>query len=377
MTQRSFLLFSGSNDRAVFALARTFEACVAGYAIIARNRDDHALHSAYRSRIHAIRESDELSLPVLESLLSTVREKLPDDILVIVPSSEYLNTFLLALDREDLRARLGCEVPLVDRELYMALSNKHSSAALFSASGIRVPQQLDCFTPELLPLVAKPLRNVGADNVVRYPLLLRTTAELDAFLARDDVPEYFAQEYINGHSRYLLAYLARDGDAFVSSQDNLAQQAHGKSIVLARTSKFHREPVATRALEMLRQRGFHGFAMIEFIVDARGACFIEVNPRPWGPLQLCADHACGIVEAFVGDALHGNPRRHEDVWTDKPAAARYLWSGGMAQAHRRREPLRWDPAAGSRVLQLAASALSDVYLRHGSWKVFLRELAGQ
>jgi hypothetical protein len=101
-----------------------------------------------------------------------------------------------------------------------------------------------------------------------------------------------------------------------------------------------------------------------------------MNPRPWGPLQLCLDHRCGIVEAFIGDALHGDPGRYAQNWSNRPADARYMWLGGMTAAWRQGESLHWDGTTGSRIGQLARGLASDVYLRHDSWRVFLREILG-
>lgn len=374
MPRRSFLLFSGSNDRAVFALLRAFRASGSRCLVIARNRDDKVLRSAYRDLVITTRDSDELSLPVIERLVARVRDVVPEDELVVVPSSEYLNTFLLGLDREDLRTRLGCEIPLVNRDLYMALTNKSSATDLVAAAGIRVPARRDGFQASALPVVAKPKQNIGHDGTVHYPILLRTPAELNEFLARTDVGEYFAQEFIHGRSEYLLTYLARSGDVFLASQVNLAQQPHGKSVVLSRTSEFRHDPVAGRVIDMFRALDFHGLAMVEFIVDASGPCFIEINPRPWGPLQLCLDHDCGIVEAFIGDTLHGEPMRHEGIWKRKPVQARYVWLGGMMSTSARHESLRWDPSVRFRAAQILDCLPSDVYLRCDAWQVFLREM---
>ena len=374
MGKRSFLAFTGTNDRATFALNRAFEACEANYSLVARNHSDRIFRSRFRERVRATRSSDELSLAILEEALDTVRRAVPDDILVLVPNSEYLNNFLLGIDRADLLGRLGCSIPLVDRDLYLEFSNKLTSSQRFAAAGIRVPARHSSFQPENLPMVAKPIRNVGLDGCVRYPWLLRSNADLDAFLEREDPREFFAQEFIAGRSEYLLAYISRSGEAFVGSQVNLAQQPHGKSIVLAATSSFHEHPVALSAIALLREAGFHGLAMIEFIVDAQGPCFIEMNPRPWGPLQLCLDHRCGIVEAFIGDALDDDPHRFAEQWKRRPAEGRYLWLGGIIQVLRRKEALRWSNEAGSHARQILRSLSSDVYLRRDSWKVFLKEI---
>ena len=227
------------------------------------------------------------------------------------------------------------------------------------------------------PMVAKPHRNVGEDDVVRYPILLHTAQDLAAFLARADRDAYFPQAFVVGDSHYLLAYLATDGTMFASAQANLGQQAHGKSIVLARTSRFHADPVAARAMAALQGRGFHGFVMLEFIVGKDGPRFIELNPRPWGPLQLCADHDCGIVEAFVGDRLHGDPLRNDHIRRGKPASARYLWFGGIMADRRAGRQVRWHAGALRGWLTVLRHFAREVYLRRDSWKVFLDEAMGK
>lgn len=369
----TFLLFGGSNDRAVCALARVMSACEVRFAAIARNPDDRLFDSAYRRKVVAVRSSDSLDARMFEHDLKAVRAAAAADRCVIVPSSEFLNLFLLGLDRERLAREAGCVVPLVDRELYARLTHKESSARWFGAAGFRVPATLDGFTAAALPLVAKPRRNLGPDGLIQYPVLIESRAALDAFLAQGLGEHYFAQEYVQGESRYLLAYISRDGEVFASSQLNLAQQPGGKSIVLAETSDFHDTPVARKTLELLLGARFHGFVMVEFIADARGPCFIEVNPRPWGPLQLCADHACGIIEAFLGDFAHQDPWRYRGVWIAKPPRARYLWAGGMIETLKAGQRPRWYLPPGRRLSTLARSLSSDVYLRRDTLRVFLSE----
>lgn len=375
MPRRAFLLFSGSNDRAVFALARAFAQCDAPFAVVAWKRSDRILRGRYRRNVCSTREHDALTLESLREWVAAARRMLPEARLVLVPSSEFLNTFLLTIEPAILE-ELDCELPLVDAGSYAELTNKASSTAWFASRGISVPRELPSWL-DALPLVAKPRQNVGEDGLVRYPVLLQSERDRDAFLARADLDAYFPQEFVRGTSHYLLAYLARDGRAFTSSQINLGQQAHGKSIVLARTACFHRESVAELAVDALRSYGFHGFVMLEFIVGASGPRFIELNPRPWGPLQLCVDHQCGIVEAFVGDRLHGDPLRHEDVRRRKPASARYLWFGGILKDLRADRRVKWEGGSFRGWLNVLRHFPREVYLRRDSWKVFLREMAGR
>lgn len=370
---RSLLLFSGSNDRAVHAIARTARQCGENYQIIAWGAGDRMLQGQHREAVCAIREGPRLDTDLLRDWIAKARRKAPDDTFVIVPSSEFLNWFLLGLDDAQ-RRLLGVDIPLVDRALYSRLTNKGSATELLSAAGVRVPRRLQGFIPENLPMVAKPTCNLGSDGRVLYPHLLRTREELDAFLRDEGTEDFFCQQFIQGRSHYLLAYLTSEGEVFSSSQINLAQQPKGKSILLARTNHFSQSPTSQATVDLLRKIGFRGFAMVEFIVDGAGPCFIEVNPRPWGPLQLCADHRCGIIEAFLGEALHDDPWRFRDVWHRKPISARYLWLGGMLQSARSGDSIAW---AGSsltaRSLDVARSLGSDVYLRRDSLRVFFNE----
>lgn len=117
--------------------------------------------------------------------------------------------------------------------------------------------------------------------------------------------------------------------------------------------------------------------MLEFIVGADGPRFIELNPRPWGPLQLCADHSCGIVEAFIGDSLYEDPLHFEEVRRRKPANARYLWLGGILMDLRAGRRLCWQGNAVMGWLGILRHFPSEVYLRRDSWKVFLDEVLGR
>jgi predicted ATP-grasp superfamily ATP-dependent carboligase len=370
----AFLLFSGSNDRAVHALARVMAACGEPFSVIARGSGDRILLSAFRTHVKTTRMHDSLEPGTFEGYLQAVGASAADRY-TIVPGSEFLNLFLLGLDRQRLRSQFGCEIPLVEPTLYHLLTNKESSARLFGEAGFRVPAVLDAFEPGSLPLVAKPRHNLGRTGLIQYPFLLETRADLDAFLAQEHTEGYFPQEFVRGESHYLLTYFSRSGEVFASSQLNLAQQPGGKSILLAETSNFKESETARKSIELLQRVKFHGFAMIEFIVDARGPCFIEVNPRPWGPMQLCADHACGIIEAFVGDYAHQDPWRYRRIWAAKPERARYLWSGGMVQTLRGRQRPRWHSASlAGRMRSLALSVPWDVYLRRDTLRVFLNEM---
>ena len=370
-----FMLFSGTNDRAVIALVRVISECSVPLGIVARSRTDRILRSRYVSNVVHVRDSDRMdpgalvaSVAAASSAGSGVNSH------AIIPISEYFNRVALRVRNSGMLAP-GCTLALVDESTYLALSDKEPCTQLFRSNGFRTPRQYEDFERAHLPCVAKPRRNLDPMMRSLYPVLIPDAAALDSFLKAFDKSHYFAQEYVSGASYYLLSYLSRDGRDYVSSQKNLAQQAGGKSIVLAETADFHRSKLADATISLLRDVGYTGFAMIEFIDDGGGPCFIELNPRPWGPLQLCADHRCGIIEAFIGDWTHDDSGYYQARAKAKPAAARYAWTGGMLTGMRAGAPLSWRmrPAAGR--LRAIRALASDVYLRRDSWRVFFRELS--
>jgi hypothetical protein len=265
---------------------------------------------------------------------------------------------------------------LGEEAAYVELSDKASCTKVFLRHGIRTPLTYADLAGAPIPFVAKPITNFDSRMNSLYPRIISSEPERQELLRSQDAGEFFAQEYLRGRSYYLLGYLARDGKCYVSSQENLAQQAAGKSIVLAETSCFHEGPAAVATIDLLRQRCYTGFVMVEFIDDGDGPCFIELNPRPWGPLQLCADHRCGIVEGFLGDWACGDSSRFQWRSACQPVRARYLWIGGAVQNLKHAECLMWRRSRLEGIARVARAIGSDVYLRRDSLRVFARECFG-
>lgn len=368
-----FMLFSGTNDRAVIALARVISECLVPFGIVARSHADRILRTQYAKNVTHVRDSDRLDPETLLKSVEAARlSRGGVSRHTIVPISEYFNRVAFRV-RESGTLAADCTLALADESIYLALSDKEPCTKLFQTNGMRTPRTYADFESAHLPCVAKPRRNLGPAMQSLYPVLIPDVAALDSFLIHFDKRYFFAQEYVSGVSHYLLSYLSRDGRDYVTSQRNLAQQAGGKSVVLAETADFHRSKLADATISLLRDVGYEGFAMIEFIDDGDGPCFIELNPRPWGPLQLCADHRCGIIEAFIGDWICADSGYFQARAKAKPVAAQYAWTGGMLGG----APLSWRmrPAPG-RMRALRALS-SDVYLRRDSWRVFVRELTSE
>lgn len=370
--EKKFLVFSGGNDRAVLGFLRALRLCGERACIVARTRDDRVLRTRYRSDVQWIRRDHSLSLEVFVQCVERVREKTGARTLVVLPSTEYFNAFLLR-HRVEIES-MDCEIPLVDALIYDRLTGKRTSTDFFASAGFPVPQEWQGIQAISPPVIAKPFRNLSRDGQSLYPWLLETRAQLEAFQKQADIGEYFFQEYVRGESLYLLMYLPRDGSpALTWSQRNLLQQPDGKSMLLAKPADFHRSDTANRLIQVLRGAGFHGLGMIEVIRVSGRDVFIEMNPRIWGPVQFCLDQHQPLLQAFIGDVLHRDSGRflHRRVAFSRK---KYFWLGGLADTLAAGKQPDWHTEKRSLAAVILGGIASDVYLRRDSWRCFFHDL---
>ena len=368
-------MFGGGNDRAVLAFLRALYACGQRASIVARTADDRVLRTRYRDEVKCVREHDTLTLLVFADCIQRVRRSVGQRTLVVLPSTEYFNEFLLQ-NREAIE-QMGCEIPLVDSTVYGLLTGKRTATDYFAANGFAVPKEHDVAAVMELPVVAKPLHNVAADGRSLYPQIIATREQLDAFRAREKGNDHFFQEYVHGDSVYLLFYLPRGrlGAEIKWSQRNLLQQPAGKSMLFAEAADFHCTATAENMIALLRETGFWGLGMIEVIRTPGGhATFIEMNPRIWGPIQFCLDQHQPLLQAFIGDALYGDASRYlEKKWPNR-WRKRYCWLGGFAETLVSGETPTRHPGMRSTVAFVGASFLDDIYLRSDSWRCFFYDV---
>jgi len=344
LAEPTFVLLSGHNDRAVITLCRWLRAADLPFAIVASGRDDAIHRTDYADAVIFNRLDRSVTVAWLAAIADAV-----GGIAIHCPTTEFVNDFVLA-NRDAVEAA-GWIVGLPDRAVYERLTSKLASQSLVTRlTGIEPPrpQALDALR---VPCVLKPRVNVR-DGRVLYPRLCLDEAILAA--ARTDLraSDWFAQDYVDGQSRYLCGYLAADGRRAWFWQDNLLQQAGGKSIVLARTVD---TPAfdADRFFDGLHMIGYRGPLMMEVLVDARGhAHYIEINPRFWGPLQLALAACPEILRLFVLD--HGATPR---VAPSAPVGSRahyYAWAHGARTTACRSYPaaaLEGDAAQLDRLLE--------------------------
>jgi hypothetical protein len=367
-----FLVFSGGNDRAVVAFLRALAMCGKRAFIIARTPRDRILRTKFRRDVVWIRETNELSLEIFVTCVARARIAAGQRTLVVLPSSEYFNHFLFQ-HRATIEG-LGCQIPLVDEAVYSRLTNKREAASFFATAGISVPAEISGTSPLAPPLVAKPLKNVSSRGASLYPALLLTKDDVHRFQQSNDCDDFFLQEYVEGDSIYLLTYLSTATQTeLVWSQRNLLQQPDGKSMLLAEPSAFHESSLASQIVQLLRTSGFTGLGMIELIQSDDRTVFIEMNPRPWGPIQFCTDQGQPLLQAFIGDCLHGDPDRYIGINVGR-RRPRYAWMGGLLETLASRRLPVWHGARLSWTRVLIDGLQNDVYLRKDSWRCFLHEL---
>ena len=103
-TTRAFLIFSGSNTRAIVAFCRALASRGLGVYIVARTRQDPILRTRYRRNVVAMRTLDRLDFADVDRCIREARLKTGTQEFVISPASEFLNLFLL--ENPDFFARL-------------------------------------------------------------------------------------------------------------------------------------------------------------------------------------------------------------------------------------------------------------------------------
>lgn len=369
--RKSFLVFTGGNDRAVLAFLRVLRVCDERAHIIARTVEDRILRTTFSRNVRWVRPTHALSLEVIAEAIKRVRITAGSSTLVILPSTEYLNLFLL-----EHRARIesmGCEIPLVDKRLYVLLTAKWASINFFAEAGIDHPCEIDPGKGPMVPVVAKPRVNVSSSGESLYPHLFESRQQLVSFMQNHDAHDWFFQELVTGDSVYLLFYIDQNGHDIVWSQHNLLQQPDGKSMLLAEASDFHHSTTATRMLNALHQSGFHGLGMIEVIRSGSRDVFIEMNPRIWGPIQFCADQHHPLLQAFIGKALYDDPVRFLPRSAGR-RRQRYFWFGGLLETARTKKRPVWHVAPRSLWSTVIHNIAFDVYLRSDSWRSFIRDL---
>jgi predicted ATP-grasp superfamily ATP-dependent carboligase len=364
-SKQTVLVLSGYNIRAVIAFCRWATAHEVDFYIVARDEQDPIFLTEYKEKVFIVRESLELRPDILRSWIEILIKQHHYQRVLILPVSEYFNRFLLrnrsAIEMND------CVIPLVDETIYKTISDKIHFARLCDSYGLMIPREFEGLPPRL-PFVAKPRTYFSIKGHQLIPYLIRDESDLQQFLANEETADFFFQEFVQGQSFYLLAYISESGHDRFFSQENLMQQSGGKSIILARQSDFHRSHTAHRYVEMLHNVGFSGLIMVEVRRDSVGRdVMIEANPRLWGPMQFIVDNDIDLfgrmLEAYGFEIFEPNGEQR--------FASHYFWSGGITEAA---QPVAFfNYSAEQFVADFPFLRVQDIFFRADTLNLFLHE----
>ncbi|MBK8502227.1 MAG: ATP-grasp domain-containing protein [Saprospiraceae bacterium] len=292
----AIVIFSGHNERAVLSFCGFAKGVDLDIYIVANGSDDRIFLTDYSKNVILSREKDKLTLEDLLAFSTTVRQISNKERIFILPSTEYLNRFLLK-NHVTLRSS-NIEYGLCSEQIYNLISDKHSFGKLCATHGISTPHEFDD-PPRFYPYVIKPRHYRNRTGMLDRPAIISNEDQADRYLCDLSLEEYYFQEFVEGRSIYLLYYFFREGNYRVYSQENLIQQSNGGSIILAKSGSYQYESIAKQFAGLFSSIGFHGLVMVEVRLNGDEFYMIEANPRLWGPSQLILDSGMDLFDAFA------------------------------------------------------------------------------
>lgn len=365
--ENSVLVLSGYNIRAVIAFCRWATEKKVIFHIVAKDENDPIFNTIYKEKVAITRQSKALEVLEVNQWINSIRVKFGFQKIVLLPVTEYYNRFLL-----DNRNKIECNdviIPLCESQLYKDISDKYSFGKVCEDNNLQTPKEYN-FQPQSYPFVAKPISYYSERKSQIKPYLIYNEKEKEQFSKKENIREFFYQQFISGESHYLLAYVSKNKDAFTFSQENLVQQSNGGSIVLARRSNFHKTSVAEKYIEMLQKIKFTGLIMIEVKLDNETGKYymIEANPRPWGPMQFVIDNQVDLFGALLSDCDFEINSESDN----KEKAEYYFWSGGLAESAK---PYAWHNYSEKEFwLEFSEIRKHDIYARIDSVELMINEM---
>lgn len=204
-------------------------------------------------------------------------------------------------------------------EAYDAVSDKFNLHHLARRAGIKAPRTLrvrcgDCF-PRLdeleYPLVIKPARSVtriGDRSIKRTVSYAQNPLEATARLRSlvDEGDEMLLQQYVQGVGAGVFALYDEGKPIQFFAHRRIREKPPSGGVSVVCESVPLRDDLVGAARAVLDPLSWHGVAMLEFKVDAKGTPWlIEINARLWGSLQLAvdagADFPAMLYDLAVGD----------------------------------------------------------------------------
>jgi len=364
MSNKGILIISGYNHRAIISFCRFAKENNIDIYIIANSYDDIILLSEYKKNVIAIRKNEKL---LINDFIEW-KQQIQKDNVIILPSTEYLNRFLLE-NRSYLEDN-GYIIPLCEAETYKEISDKYSFGRLCEKHGIKIP--LEYSDNYNFPCLAKPKLYSTTANLVLSPIILHSKDHYKTFIKNYDPNNFYFQEFIGGKSIYLLFYFSIDGKISLFSQENLIQQDQGLSIIAAISSDFHQKDIASKYQKMFSKLGFYGLIMVEIKLYNNKYYAIEANPRLWGPSQLILDSGMDLFHRFMADyGLLQSEKPDNAYKTNVP----YFWSGGIFRDSKNKSNIVFhdDYTQNIFLQEYHLFFSSEIYLKEDTINIYLSE----
>lgn len=363
---KAIVIFSGYNFRAVIAICRYLTMHnLQGY-IIANGKNDPISYTSYKNWVVCYREENSLDITELNTHFTEILHKSQANELLIMPTSEYLNRFLL----QNVNSFVGVELPLVNFELYKLISNKESFKTICNSFGITTPAQKILDNNPIFPFVAKRKSySMDKNNQVK-PYLIFSKQDYERFLKKEKQNEFYFEEYLSGKSYYLLYSFDKNGNYCFFSQLNQIQQSEGRSIIAATSSDISLENLSLQYIKLFEHIGFHGLIMVELRESKGHFYMIEANPRIWGPIQFVVDNCPKLLDLFF------HSYGFENIKSNKTKPQDYFWFGGYFSERVNTKPIKIFNIKKNYLddLSLANWLKSDIFLREDTINYFHKEL---
>lgn len=364
---------SGFNFRALIAYCRFADSAAFKIHLLAKDQSDPVFLTKYADWVDDTRSSDVLHIETLLTFINKVKQKFGYQQILILPISEYFNRLILT--NRKILEDCNVIVPLVSQSLYTTISNKYSFGRMCESYQLLVPKEVTLREANI-PFVAKPksynrLNREGAAK----PYLVRSIDSLNKFKERENIEDFYFQEFISGESFYLLLFLSKEGSCYRLSQKNVIQQFNGRSIIAAQSAMLHREKICDDYVSMLKSVGFHGLVMIELKKIDGSFYMIEANPRIWGPSQLVLDSGGEIIREFFRE--NGVPVPLAGCDSSPIGGQYYYWSGGIIEDGLNQSSIYFHGDGYSIFHDNYQSfAESDVFLRADTIDLYIRQSRG-
>ncbi len=360
------IFLAGTSDRAIVACIRSLEQFGVLYRICLPADGSSVRWSltAYRDRILDDRYEPLDDLGAFKQSLAEATADFSQ--VVLFPESEEMAR-ALARQKDWLEAN-DVLFPCPSFNTYAQIADKEPLMQLATQHGIETPARLDGDRSlKDIPFVAKPKENVVDGRELRV-YLVHSEDIWNRFQADEDPEDYFYQKFVDGTSLYFCA-LFRDGEIVHHiSQKTILQQPDGGSVIKARPGDFFPQSLASGVEALMSDVGWSGVAMFEFREMAGNYYLIEVNPRFWGPLQLCIDNSVHLPVLLYQQSVKKEPdkrllteRNDEFGYFRINAYTRGFWEQLVGGGHIERNVDERDGGYKYR----------DVWLRRDTFPVFL------